>query len=95
MGIRKSNAFWLILGVLVTGCAGLTYKNYGMSGVDYSKGMLLGADAKDDLPFSKCAPGPQVKFPCTIMFAADFYAMKRELLELRTALQTCQKGQSP
>src|SRR4051812_31247831 len=49
--------------VLIMGCAGMSYKYYGLADVVYDHGTLLGPKEKDDLPFSKCAPNGESKNP--------------------------------
>jgi hypothetical protein len=92
MELKWRDGFWLLLGLFITGCAGFAYRNYGMDGVDYSQGTLVGDVSSNDVPFSRCAPGPQIKHPCTVLFSPEFYAMKQELLDTRQKLKECEQA---
>ncbi len=76
--------------ILFTSCAAFSYRFYGIADVIYEHGTLLGPKAKDDLPFSKCAPG-QLKHPCVIMFTAEFMAFKQDYEDTKNKLMECQK----
>lgn len=73
------------------------------SGVDYTYytihpelDKLEASDPKDDLSLSKaCTPDETSQAKCIGMMEAEFFKMKQELLELRKALQDCQKGPPP
>lgn len=88
--IRGSFVTGFIIAILCMGCAGFSYKYYGMNGMDYSKGKLLGPDEKQDLDFYVCAPSPAVKNPCVIMKATEFFKMKQEHEDMRERLKTCE-----
>jgi hypothetical protein len=77
--------------LLLFGCAGFTFRYYGLSGVSYSEGVLLGPKAKDDLPFSACAPNGESKNPCVVMFAKEFFALKLDYEDAKQKLKECQK----
>jgi hypothetical protein len=92
VGLRRSFLFGFLSAlILIAGCAGFTYHYYGLSEVDYDHGMLLGPKAKDDLPFSKCAPNAQSKNPCVVMFTKDFYALRLDYEDLKNRLVACEK----
>lgn len=76
----------------MAGCVGFSYKYYGMYGIDYSKGTLLGEKPEDDLAFSKCEPSSTSKYPCVIMFAPEFMKMKQDYLDTQKKLELCEKG---
>jgi hypothetical protein len=92
MGLNKHYLLGFMSCVLVMGCAGFSYKYYGMKDVVWEHGALLGPKEKDDLPFSKCAPNSQSKFPCVVMFTKDFYAFKTDYEGLKIQLVDCQKA---
>jgi hypothetical protein len=75
----------------MVGCAGFSYHYYGMSGVSFEQGMLLGPSVNDDLPFSSCAPNSQSKFPCVVMLTKDFFAFKLDYEDLKAKLKACEK----
>lgn len=77
--------------LLLAGCAGFTYRYYGLAEVNYEKGVLLGPKEKDDLPFSKCAPSDQIKNPCVVMFAKEFFAFKQDYEDVKARLIACEK----
>lgn len=79
-----------MIAVLCMGCAGFSYKYYGMSDMDYSKGKLLGPDEKSDLEFYVCQPTPSIKNPCVIMKATEFFKMKQEHEDLKEKLKACE-----
>ena len=81
----------LILFLLLLGCAGFSYRYYGLSEVDYSHGVLLGPKEKDDLPFSKCAPNGESKHPCVVMLTKDFFAFKLDYEDVSSRLIDCEK----
>jgi len=79
-----------MIAIVCMGCAGFSYKYYGLSGMDYSKGKLLGPDEGHDLDFYVCQPTPSVQNPCVVMKATEFFKMKQEHEELRQKLKTCE-----
>ncbi len=89
MGVRSFTVGFLACLVLV-GCAGFSYHYYGMKDVVYEHGTLLGPKEKDDLPFSKCAPG-QLKHPCVVMFTTEFISFKTDYEDTKQKLIECQK----
>lgn len=91
MGLRPI-LFGIVLGVLLMGCAGFGYRYYGLEGVRYSDGKLLGEEEKDDLPFEYCQPTAGNARPCVVMFTDEFFRLKQDLLDTRSKLKDCQKG---
>jgi hypothetical protein len=77
--------------VVFMGCAGFSIRYYGLSQVNYNDGVLLGPKAKDDLPFSKCAPIGNEPQPCIVMFTQDFFMLKQDYLDTKQKLKECQK----
>lgn len=90
--MRKFFCIGLIAGFMLLGCAGWAYKFYGMEGVVYEHGTLLGPKPQYDLPFTKCQPNGESKQPCIVIFSKDFYALKQEFLDLQMRLKECEKG---
>lgn len=86
----------LTCGVLLWGCASFAFKYYGLEGVSYSEGKLLGPKPENDLPFSACAPDSAVKHKCVVMFTTEFKAFKTDYDGCKTQLSDCQRNcQSP
>lgn len=81
-----------LLCALMVGCSAFAFKYYGLDGVTYENGKLLGPKPQDDLPFSQCAPTAADKHPCVVMFAKDFFAFKQDYLDLQDQLNECQHG---
>lgn len=93
MGMKRGFLFGLILGILVTGCAGFAYKYYGMDGVIYEQGKLLGPEPKYDRLFSECAPDAQYKkSKCVVMFYPDFKAFKTDYEDCKMRLDACERN---
>lgn len=90
--MRLRDGLFLVLGMLLTGCAGFSYTYYGLKDVDYTRGTLLAKDPNDDLAFSKCAPNASSKHPCIVMFAPEYFKMETDLKDTRQKLKDCQKG---
>jgi len=84
-------AGWWVCLILV-GCAGFTFRYYGLEGVRYEDGKLLGAEPKDDLPFSACAPDGRVKQKCVVMFVSEFFKLKTDYEDTKEQLKQCQQG---
>lgn len=77
--------------LLLVGCAGFSYRYYGMQGVVYEHGMLLGPTERDDIPFSSCQPGVGIKNPCVVMLTKDYFAFKLDYEDLKQRLRTCER----
>lgn len=73
------------------GCAGFTFRYYGLAAAHYD-GSLLGPSADKDVPFSKCAPSEADKGPCVVMFTSEFFALKQDYLNIKAALKECQSA---
>ena len=78
-------------GVLLCGCAGFAFKYYGLDGVTYENGKLLGPEPKFDRPFSDCSPSGSIKHPCVVMFTPEFKAFKSDYENCKTELSDCQR----
>lgn len=92
MGLKRAFALGALFGFTAfIGCAGFAYRYYGLSEVIYERGILLGPHPKDDLPFSKCAPSSQVRNPCVIMFADEFFDFKKDYEDTKNKLKECEK----
>lgn len=81
---------FFLLGV-VAACGSSFYPYYGLDQVNYAQGKLLGLEPSEDLPFMRCAPNNQVKNPCVVMFAKDFFALKQDYEDTQQKLKECQK----
>ena len=73
------------------GCAHFAYRFYGISGVSYENGTLLGPDPSQDIPFSTCAPTALDKSPCVVMLSRDFFALRADFQDTQNALKACQQ----
>ena len=93
MGL-KSFVIGMLFGVCLVGCVGaFPYHYYGLSeDVDFSRGKLLGPKESDDLEFTDCQPGPQIKHPCVVMKADRFFQLKQDYETIRSQLDSCQRG---
>jgi len=74
-------------------CTGAGVRYYGLRDVIFEHGVLLGPSEKEDLPFSKCAPNSETKFPCVILFAREFMAFKLDYEDTKQKLSECEKKQ--
>lgn len=94
MGLKSANTFLcgFVFCLLMVGCAGFSYRFYGLELFDYTHGTLLGPSAKDDLPFSRCAPDKSSAHKCVIMFTPDFYSFKKDYIDTQNKLKTCEKN---
>lgn len=95
MGRLRDILVGLSLGFLIAGCAGATfaYKYYGIDGVRYDQGKLLGPKPENDIPFDRCQPTSQVKTPCIVMFTGEFLKLKQDYMDTQNKLQSCEAGQ--
>lgn len=93
MGLALSRAFvaGLFCGLLLLGCAGFSYKHYGLAASTY-EGTLLAPEEKDDIPLKVCAPDENASGKCIVMIAGEFYRMKQDYLETQKRLIDCEKG---
>jgi hypothetical protein len=89
MGLRHLS-LGLVIGVLLSGCAGFSYHYYSLSGADYTKGVLLGDAPEHDEPFVVCEPNVGAKFPCVIVKADEFFRMKQDYMDTKQKLKDCQ-----
>ncbi len=92
MELKNRLYLGLICTLALAGCAGFTYRYYGLADVGYEHGTLLGPSEKDDLPFSKCAPNAESKHPCVIMFTKEYMAFKQDYLDTQAKLIACEKN---
>lgn len=86
---------WFILGsVFFFGCATagvpFFYRFYHLTGNDFS-GTLLGANEKDDEPFTSCKP-VNGKQRCVVVFYTELNKLVADYKTTKTALIDCQKG---
>jgi len=77
----------------VASCGAVNYKYFVLNRPDNK---LMGKDPKDDLSLDvSCDPDSQNKAKCIVMFTDEFFKSKQELLELRKALDACERGAPP
>jgi len=80
-----------LVSLILMACAGAGFKYYGMQGVSFENGTLLGPTSVDDLPFSRCMPNNLSKNPCIVMFASEFFALKQDYEDVKQKLKDCEK----
>lgn len=68
------------------------YKFFHLSGNTFS-GNLLGADPKDDVPFSSCAP-VNGKQQCVVVFYPVLTALISDYKKTKADLIACEKGRN-
>ncbi len=89
---KKAFGLGLVSALTLVACSGLSIRYYGLSQVEFSRGILLGPKESDDLPFSRCAPVGNEANPCVVMFTRDFFALKQDYLDTKQKLKDCQRG---
>lgn len=92
MGLRLRDCGFLVLGLLVAGCAGFSYKYYGLDDADYTRGTLRGPKPENDLKFERCAPTAASKHPCVVLFATEFFKFKADYEDTKMRLIECERG---
>lgn len=75
----------------LSGCATFAYHYYGLEGVSYRDGKLLGTKESLDRPFADCAPTSATRHPCVVMFAKDFFALKLDYEDTKGRLEACER----
>ncbi len=88
---RRAFIFGFAFCFVLVACSAASFRYYGLEGVSYQEGKLLGPKPKDDLPFSMCAPTAAVRNPCVVLFATEFFALKQDYLDTKQKLKECQK----
>lgn len=83
----------LTLGVLLVGCAGVSfpYKWYYPELTSY-QGTLLGTKPAEDLDASICAKDDQGEHGCVVMIKKEFKAMTLDYLDTKQKLIDCEHG---
>lgn len=84
----------LLLGMALLGCAGFSYRYYGLGDVDYTKGTLLGDKPENDLPFATCEPSVSSKHPCVVLKADEFFRFKQDYQDTQNKLKECESRDS-
>lgn len=90
--IKNSFISGYLICMLMVGCAGVSFRYYGLKDASYTYGTLLGPKDTDDLAFSKCAPTQDLKNPCVVMFASEFFELKRDYERLKLKVATLCAG---
>lgn len=88
--VIRSFVFGVVFSIVLFACAGAGYRYYGLDGVSYEQGRLLGPKEADDLPFSNCQPNQTTKHPCVVMFANEFFELKQDYEDTKQKLSDCQ-----
>lgn len=95
-----------VLGALTVfaGCAStFVYKYYGLDGVSYKEGKLLGPKPEFDRSFSECQPEEAVdpntgekkfKHKCAVMFIPEVIAWRKDYESCKIDLIDCQKARN-
>lgn len=89
MGL-KHFSLGLLLGIVLIGCAGFSYRYYGLDLPSYD-GTLLGPKPEDDISFSVCKPDDQSKGKCVVLKADEFFRLKQEYQDMQERLKACEK----
>lgn len=82
----------LVLVVCLASCGAINYTYFVLDNPNH---VLRAKDSKDDLDISVCDSDPNNFGKCVVMFTEEFFKARKELLELRKALDTCQRGEHP
>ncbi len=90
--VKRAYVWGLISGLMLAGCAGFSYKYYGLQ-LEVYKGRMLGPIPSDDHDFAECAPSSGSKSPCIAMFTHDFLNLKNDYQDCKDRLISCQRGQ--
>lgn len=91
--MNKQFAMGLLLGILLVGCAGFTYRYYGieMPAECFAQGKLLGPKESDDLPLSRCSPDDTQKGKCAVFLVEELERLIADHGRLKAELKDCQK----
>lgn len=93
--MNKHFSLGIICGFFLLGCAGVTYRYYGLQLPDqcYADGVLEGRGDKDwpNLPLSQCKPDAADKGKCVVQLQEVFFQMKNDLKTCQTKLIACQQ----
>ncbi len=83
--------FGFLLGLLIVGCAGVSfpYKWYYPEPASFD-GVLLGDKPEHDLPLSVCQKDAQGNHGCVTMLKADFKALYTDYLDTKQRLISCE-----
>lgn len=76
---------------VILGCAGFSYRYYGLDAKSY-EGTLLGPSPQDDLPLSTCQPDPTNKGKCVVLYKDEFYKFKADYQNVVSQLKACQSS---
>ena len=88
----KRDFFFILFGLALAGCAGMSIHYYGMEGVRYEEGKMLAHDPKNDRPFSDCSPDAVWKGgKCIIMFADEAKTLFDDYRVCKSDLAHCQR----
>ncbi len=90
---HKQFVMGLLLGMLLVGCAGFTYRYYGleMPTECYEKGKLLDDKPSGDLPLTRCMPDDAQKGKCAVFLVDELERLIADHGRLKAELKDCQK----
>ncbi len=78
---------------LLAGCAGFSFRFYGLEGARYDNGKLLANSGEaDDLPFTRCQPSDADRHPCVVMLRPEFFRVKTDYEGTQSKLKTAEKA---
>jgi hypothetical protein len=89
-GLTKQLALGILLGLSLAACAGVSFP-YKYYGIDLPENKFRGPTEQDDEDISRCLPTATDKSPCTGMFTEIFLEMKKDYIETKNQLITCQQ----
>lgn len=92
MGVRLRDVCYMLVGVLLFGCAGASfpYRYYGLDAQSYD-GWLRGEKPEDDLKLGECMPNDSDKSPCVVFKTDAMLRMKQEYQDMELRLRKCEK----
>lgn len=92
MGLNRIVGFLcgIAFGVLVTACASAVFP-YHYYGLDLKGGKLLGPSPDQDLLLENCDATPSDASPCVAMMSPAFLELKKDYLDTKNQLISCQQ----
>ncbi len=85
--------YGLVVGVLLSCCAGAGYRFYNIAIPDgcYRDGLLVAHDPKDNLPLEICKPTDHDHGPCVVMQTFEHTRLEEDLDRCTTRLIACEQ----
>lgn len=84
----------ILVGIVVSACGtpAFNYKFYALDSTSYV-GWLRGPKPENDLDLRECEPHSGNKAPCMVVKTRDYLILKKDYLDTKIALETCERGQ--